>query len=40
MVADGVPSATFSPTEAQSVYDRLLNDKAGIVAAAFDWSSV
>ncbi len=40
MVAGAVPSATFSPTEAQSVYDRLLNDKAGIVAAAFDWSSV
>ena len=38
MVAGDVPTATFAPSEAQSVYDMLLNDKDRIVSAAFDWS--
>ena len=40
MVADGMPTATFAPSEAQSVYDSLLNEKDTIVSAAFDWSKV
>lgn len=35
---DGLPSEVFSPNEASSVYDRLLNGKSAIVSAAFDWS--
>jgi len=35
---DGLPSEVFAPSDVSQVYERLLNDKGSIVAAAFDWS--